>query len=171
MSVIHDQKRNFFLKKHLVHLWSYKLPNFVCTLNILFGRICSQYKYLKMFIGKGASFDLDALNDASSDTRRFSTVPLELCPWLSDLMKIEIGWIDTTCKKHFTLFIIKNQSIVLVNNFFFFNRVLWNLLKILVTWFVWNHQYFEKFATKKKRGGGGPQEFYHRFMYIAPSQW
>ena len=43
-------------------------------------------------------------------------------------------------------------------------RVLWKFSKTLVNCFVWNHQYFEKLAPKKS-----PWEFYHRFMYIAPS--
>ena len=40
-----------------------------------------------------------------------------------------------------------------------------------VNCFVWNHQYFEKFAHIFL-GGGGRQKFYHRFMYIAsPSHY
>ena len=34
----------------------------------------------------------------------------------------------------------------------------------LVNYFVWNYEYFEKFG-----GCPPPQEFYHGFMYIAPS--
>ena len=40
--------------------------------------------------------------------------------------------------------------------------------KSLVNCFVWNCQYFEKFA-ENKCFRDAPQEFYHRFMYIAPS--
>ena len=41
--------------------------------------------------------------------------------------------------------------------------------KSLVNCFVWNQQYFEKFAITKKEGGGGIlQKLYHIFMYIAP---
>ena len=41
--------------------------------------------------------------------------------------------------------------------------------KSLVNCFVWNQQiYFEK-CVKKKKIPRAPQEFYHRFMYIAPS--
>ena len=39
--------------------------------------------------------------------------------------------------------------------------------KSCVNYFVWNHQYF--WEIKKKKLGGGGQELYHRFMYIAPS--
>ena len=37
--------------------------------------------------------------------------------------------------------------------------------------FVWNHQYSEKFLKKHffLGGGVGDQEFFHMFMYIAPS--
>ena len=37
----------------------------------------------------------------------------------------------------------------------------------LVNFSVWNHQYFEDFA--QRNFGPYPREFYHRFMYIAPS--
>ena len=39
--------------------------------------------------------------------------------------------------------------------------------KSLVNCFVWNHQYFEKFAHTRQILRGGA--FYHRFMFIAPS--
>ena len=39
--------------------------------------------------------------------------------------------------------------------------------KCLVNCFVWCHQEFEEFAKDKIYGG--PPEFYHRLMYIAPS--
>ena len=44
--------------------------------------------------------------------------------------------------------------------------------KILVNCFISNYQCFEKCALKnikKWGGGGGSQEFYHRFMYKALS--
>ena len=47
---------------------------------------------------------------------------------------------------------------------------LWSFMssKSLVNWFVWNHQYFEKFA-KIITLLGCPRKFYHRFMHITPS--
>ena len=41
--------------------------------------------------------------------------------------------------------------------------------KSLVDCFVRNHQYFEIFGEKKRGKMGCLREFYHRFMYIAPS--
>ena len=51
----------------------------------------------------------------------------------------------------------------MINSLMGFYRVLW-ILKSLGNCFVWNHQYYEKFAPPPPHW-----EFYHRFMYLAPS--